>query len=188
LCGWAHLPFDVKAVEAYLLLPVAITYAHIGMIPYKSVDLLGARIRPQRVQPRRPGQSYATLAWSGSRIDTIQIGTKYHVHVKRDDLLGDAGTGGNKARKLAYFRRTLSAGTLQKPCKSIVSTGGNQSNAMLATAHLAKDFGLDFHFFTKPLSPKARHEPSGNLAASLSLGMHLHEATDVDASIKEYVK
>lgn len=110
------------------------------------------------------------------------------MHVKRDDLLGEPGTGGNKARKLAGFRQLIADGHVQQnPIDTIASTGGCQSNAMVAIAHFAKEHSLDFHFFSPPVSAKARSESHGNLASSLALGMKLHESTNPEASLEEYV-
>lgn len=127
--------------------------------------------------------------FENSPIQTIRIGTSHRVHVKRDDLLGEAGTGGNKARKLAGFRRLLSnSDPASSRFSTIISTGGCQSNAMLAIAYFAKEHGLEFHFFSPPVSKKARSEPQGNLASALRLGMHLHESKDIENDIKLYVR
>lgn len=128
------------------------------------------------------------LAYDNSPVQTINIGSHHKVHVKRDDLLGEAGTGGNKARKLAGFRQMLNkSSSQQSPFNTIASTGGCQSNAMLAIAHFAKEHDLEFHFFCPPVSSTARSEAHGNLASSLALGMHLHESINPESSLETYV-
>jgi 1-aminocyclopropane-1-carboxylate deaminase/D-cysteine desulfhydrase-like pyridoxal-dependent ACC family enzyme len=57
---------------------------------------------------------------------------------------------------------------------------------MLATAHFAKEHGLEFDYFCRPLSTNARSEVQGNLALSLSLGMHLHECSDINKALEEF--
>lgn len=132
-------------------------------------------------------RSLSTIAYENSPVQTIEIGAHHRVHVKRDDLLGEPGTGGNKARKLAHFRRLLDDPVVSSSYQGVISTGGGQSNAMLATAHFAKEHGLQFDYFSRPLSKDARSEAQGNLAVALSLGMHLHECQDVNVGLEEYV-
>lgn len=58
---------------------------------------------------------------------------------------------------------------------------------MLSTAHFAKEYNLDFHFFSPPVSAKARSEPHGNLATALALGMKLHESQRPEEALEAYV-
>jgi len=58
--------------------------------------------------------------------------------IKRDDLTGDIGLGGNKARKLEY----LVADALQAGATHLLTTGGPQSNHARATAAAAAKVGL----------------------------------------------
>jgi len=70
------------------------------------------------------------------------------------------------------------------PITRIVSYGGNQSNAMLATAHLASEFGLDFLYVTRPPPSrffKEQQSMESNLSQSMRLGMRL-EAVEGDTS------
>lgn len=149
-----------------------------------------ASTRHQALQ-QKPHRSYALNShqfYKDSPIDTIKIGSHHRVHVKRDDLLGEPDTGGNKARKLAGFRQLISDGqSRQDPINAIASSGGCQSNAMLAIAHFAHEHHLDFHFFSPPVSAKARSESHGNLASSLALGMKLHESQNPEEALEEYV-
>jgi 1-aminocyclopropane-1-carboxylate deaminase/D-cysteine desulfhydrase-like pyridoxal-dependent ACC family enzyme len=88
--------------------------------------------------------------------------------IKRDDLLQPFP--GNKARKL---RGLLDLDWSR--IRSILSHGGNQSNAMLALAHLAQLKGVAFQYYTPPLPGWLRAAPQGNLEKALALGMELRE-------------
>jgi len=87
------------------------------------------------------------------------------VFVKRDDLL-HPWLNGNKARKLqAYLQHDFPG------VDTLVSYGGNQSNAMLALAGLARLRGWRFLYYGKPLPRTLQTHPSGNLQAALAQGM-----------------
>jgi D-cysteine desulfhydrase family pyridoxal phosphate-dependent enzyme len=64
--------------------------------------------------------------------------TGVDVWMKRDDLTEGMGTGGNKVRKLEY----ILADALAKGAKTVVTTGGPQSNHAKTTAALAVKAGL----------------------------------------------
>lgn len=87
--------------------------------------------------------------------------------VKRDDKLGVIN--GNKARKLHFF--------LQNPpkCKTLVSYGSSQGNAMLALSFYALEFNFEFVYFTTPLGKVLSTLEEGNLAKALKNGMKLVE-------------
>ena len=88
--------------------------------------------------------------------------------IKRDDLLHPFP--GNKGRKLLGLLALDWSGIRQ-----IVSHGGNQSNAMLAVARLARMRGRPFRYYTRPIPAWLRAEPVGNLREALALGMELVE-------------
>ena len=155
-------------------------------LPSRRTKLVKACKLPKDVKSTS-SRSLTTVTYENSPVQTINIGSHHHVHVKRDDLLGESGTGGNKARKLAHFRRLLNDPVVSSSYQGVVSTGGGQSNDMLATAHFAKEHGLQFDYFSRPLSKDALSEAQGNLAVALSLGMHLHECQDVNDGLNEYV-
>ncbi|WP_040294967.1 hypothetical protein [Beggiatoa alba] len=92
--------------------------------------------------------------------------------VKRDDLLHPT-LNGNKARKLLYYLQH------DFPNKTtLVSCGGNQSNAMLALAILAQLKQWQFCYYLKPL-PQALHQQThGNFQQAVALGMNYREIMD----------
>ncbi|WP_407284967.1 D-cysteine desulfhydrase family protein [Streptomyces sp. BP-8] len=75
--------------------------------------------------------------------------------VKRDDLTGLSG-GGNKARKLEY----LCARVASQGWRTLVATGGPQSNLARSVAAAAARLGLDCHLI---LAGEPPTRPSGNL-------------------------
>ncbi|PAF44488.1 pyridoxal-phosphate dependent enzyme [Helicobacter sp. 11S02596-1] len=93
------------------------------------------------------------------------------VYVKRDDLLHPI-LGGNKARKFEALLELNLRG------KTLLSYGGNQSNAMATLSYIAKMRGCDFVYVTSPLSGYLQKFPQGNLAYALENGMQL-EILDV---------
>ncbi|OIO71632.1 MAG: 1-aminocyclopropane-1-carboxylate deaminase [Zetaproteobacteria bacterium CG1_02_53_45] len=94
--------------------------------------------------------------------------------IKRDELI-DPLLSGNKYRKLYTLIR---ADTEQY--NSIVSCGGMQSNAMLSIAALCRQKGWAFHYTSKPVPPRLKSLPTGNLKVALELGMQLHEVAAED--------
>lgn len=84
--------------------------------------------------------------------------------VKRDDLISSY-LSGNKAYK-AYF-------LLHRDFSHIVSYGGNQSNAMLSLAYIARLKGAKFTYFTTPLSSYLKNNIEGNLKLALEFGMEI---------------
>jgi len=150
--------------------------------------LVGAHLSQSRAASSST-RRYTTLvpSYENSPVQTIKIGSQHRVHVKRDDLLGEPGTGGNKARKLAFFRRMMTDPLVRKSYHSILSTGGGQSNAMLAIAHFAREHSLEFHYFSRTLSDTALSEQYGNLSSSLDLGMQLHQSSNVEQAMEKCV-
>lgn len=78
-------------------------------------------------------------------MDVIEHNKKL-IYIKRDDLLSTHYPG-NKYRKLYYYIHQLR--THPQRWRAVVSYGGNQSNLMLAAAHLAREFNAQFTYFTK---------------------------------------
>lgn len=71
--------------------------------------------------------------------------------MKRDDLTGDLGLGGNKVRKLEY----LMAEAVAQGATHVLTTGGPQSNHARATAAVAARLGM------KPVLLLAGRDPGG---------------------------
>jgi len=89
-------------------------------------------------------------------------------YIKRDDRLHPL-LNGNKARKFFYLFQ-------QDPkIKSIVSFGGNQSNAMIALSALAKLKGWRFDYYLKKLPQQLLDYPVGNFKTACEYGMVYHE-------------
>ncbi len=86
------------------------------------------------------------------------------VYIKRDDLLHPLFSG-NKARKFASLLKQ------ELKSKTLISYGGNQSNALqsLALLSLLKDCNLIY--FTTPFSKALLQESEGNFAYALSSGV-----------------
>ena len=72
------------------------------------------------------------------RLDRLSAHTGVDLFMKRDDLTGDIGLAGNKARKLEYLLgRAVADGATH-----VLTTGGPQSNHARATAAAAAKLGL----------------------------------------------
>ncbi len=86
------------------------------------------------------------------------------VYIKRDDLLHPLFSG-NKARKFASLLKQELKG------KTLISYGGNQSNALqsLTSLSLLKDCNLIY--FTTPFSKALLQESEGNFAYALKSGV-----------------
>lgn len=86
------------------------------------------------------------------------------VYIKRDDLLHPLFSG-NKARKFASLLKQ------ELKSKTLISYGGNQSNALqsLASLSLLKDCNLIY--FTTPFSKALLQESEGNFAYALKSGV-----------------
>jgi len=93
-------------------------------------------------------------------------GSSYYL--KRDDLI-DPYLSGNKYRKLFALTQLP-----DEAVDTLVSYGGNQSNAMLSIAALCQKKGWKFDYYTKEIPAYLKANPLGNLAVSLSLGMRVH--------------
>jgi 1-aminocyclopropane-1-carboxylate deaminase/D-cysteine desulfhydrase-like pyridoxal-dependent ACC family enzyme len=89
-------------------------------------------------------------------------------YIKRDDQYHfhpDIGISGNKVRK-------LNALLSKKPFPSLViSSGGNQSNAMRALALLCQYYNSKFIYFTSTLSRVVKDSVFGNYNDSVKAGM-----------------
>ncbi len=96
-------------------------------------------------------------------------------YVKRDDLI-DPFLSGNKYRKLYALTQITPA-----DIDTVISYGGNQSNAMYSIAALCHQQGWKFEYITKTIPGYLRDKLTGNLKNALAFGMQLHEV-----SAKEY--
>jgi len=76
--------------------------------------------------------------------------TGYHIHCKRDDLLGLAG-GGNKTRKLEF----LMADALAQGADTIITCGAIQSNHCRLTLAAANKEGLACHLVLEQRVPNS---------------------------------
>ncbi len=104
------------------------------------------------------------LDFSRSIIEPIQFRGKDYL-LKRDDLIHPEFSG-NKARKFYYyFQADLSA------YHTLVSYGGNQSNAMYSLSALAKLKNKKFKYYSRPLPKFLRNKPIGNFLLALENGM-----------------
>ena len=90
-------------------------------------------------------------------------------YIKRDDLI-DPYLSGNKYRKL-YALTQLSPTDID----TLISYGGNQSNAMFSIAALCHQKGWNFKYVTKTIPDYLRNNLIGNLKNALDMGMKLHE-------------
>lgn len=86
------------------------------------------------------------------------------VYIKRDDLLHPLFSG-NKARKFTSLLR------LDLSDKTLISYGGNQSNALQSLSSLALLKGSKLIYFTTPFSKALLEENEGNFAYALSSGV-----------------
>lgn len=86
------------------------------------------------------------------------------IYIKRDDLLHPLFSG-NKARKFASLLR------LDLSDKTLISYGGNQSNALQSLSSLALLKGSKLIYFTTPFSKALLEESEGNFAYALSSGV-----------------
>ncbi len=108
------------------------------------------------------------LDFSRSIIENIQFRDKNYL-LKRDDLIHPEFSG-NKARKFYYyFQADLSN------YDTLVSFGGNQSNAMYSLSVLAKLKNKKFKYYTRSLPKFLKQTPIGNLRLALENGMQLIE-------------
>lgn len=86
------------------------------------------------------------------------------VHIKRDDLLHPLFSG-NKARKFASLLKQELKG------KTLISYGGNQSNALQSLSSLCLLKNTRLIYFTTPFSKALLQESEGNFAYALSSGV-----------------
>ncbi|HYF76220.1 MAG TPA: D-cysteine desulfhydrase family protein [Symbiobacteriaceae bacterium] len=90
------------------------------------------------------------------RLERLSAHTGVDFWMKRDDLTGDIGLGGNKVRKLEYLLgEALAAGATH-----VLTTGGPQSNHARATAAACARLGLGCVLVLAGRDPGARQ---GNL-------------------------
>lgn len=103
-----------------------------------------------------------------SIIEKIQYNGKNYL-LKRDDLIHPEFSG-NKARKFYYyFKADLSN------YKTLVSFGGNQSNAMYSLSALAKLKNMKLKYYTRPIPKFLKENPVGNYKLALENGMEIIE-------------
>jgi 1-aminocyclopropane-1-carboxylate deaminase/D-cysteine desulfhydrase-like pyridoxal-dependent ACC family enzyme len=94
-------------------------------------------------------------------------GKKYFL--KRDDLIHPEFSG-NKARKFySFFKMDLTE------YHTLVSYGGNQSNAMFSLSALAKLKNKKFIYYTRPIPSFLKENPIGNFKYALENGMQIIE-------------
>jgi 1-aminocyclopropane-1-carboxylate deaminase/D-cysteine desulfhydrase-like pyridoxal-dependent ACC family enzyme len=106
-----------------------------------------------------------------SSIDTITV-QEQQFYIKRDDQLHPVFNG-NKARKFLHYLH------LQQPqIKSVISFGGNQSNAMMCLSALAKMKHWHFNYYLKKLPEQLKTNPAGNFKIACENGMQYHEASE----------
>jgi len=106
-----------------------------------------------------------------SVIEKIQYNGKNYL-LKRDDLIHPEFSG-NKARKFYYyFKADLSN------YNTLVSFGGNQSNAMYSLSALAKLKKMNLKYYTRPIPKFLKENPVGNYKHALENGMKIIEYPD----------
>ncbi|MEE9424834.1 MAG: hypothetical protein V3V18_07620 [Methylococcales bacterium] len=111
------------------------------------------------------------LSLGVSPIDTVTI-QEQQFHIKRDDQLHPVFNG-NKARKFLHYLH------LQEPrIKSVISFGGNQSNAMMCLSALAKIKHWHFNYYLKKLPEQLKTNPTGNFKTACENGMQYHEVSE----------
>jgi len=118
---------------------------------------------------------YKTLLRLPSPIQAI-VFKKQLFFIKRDDLI-HLWLNGNKARKFYAYLHTDFPGI-----DTLVSYGGNQSNAMLALSALARLRGWSFRYYGKALPQVLHDEPIGNFRAALENGMEYIAVQNFDFS------
>lgn len=90
-------------------------------------------------------------------------------YIKRDDLIHPE-LNGNKARKLQHYLDLNSS-----DFKAVVSSGGNQSNAMFAISVLARIKHWRFMYYVKKLPDQLNKHPVGNFKLACDNGMAYQE-------------
>ncbi len=112
--------------------------------------------------------SVPQLSLTDSPIDPVTVqGQQFYI--KRDDQLHPVFNG-NKARKFLYYLH------FQQPrIKSVLSFGGNQSNAMMCLSVLAKMKYWRFDYYLKKLPEQLKTNPIGNFKIACENGMQYHE-------------
>ena len=111
---------------------------------------------------------------ANSPIDAVTLeGQQFYI--KRDDQLHPLFNG-NKARKFLYYLQ------LQDPqIKSVVSFGGNQSNAMMCLSGLAKLKDWRFDYYLKKLPKQLKENPAGNFKIACENCMQYQEVAQFPA-------
>ena len=94
------------------------------------------------------------------------------IWVKRDDLTG-SGLSGNKVRKLDF----LLADAVARGARTVITTGGVQSNHARATAVAARRLGMRPVLLLRGAPPAA---PPGNLLLDTLLGAEIHWCTPAE--------
>lgn len=105
--------------------------------------------------------SYTPL--STTPLQSFEFGS-HRFYIKRDDLLHLLFSG-NKARKFASLLKE------DLKDKTLISYGGNQSNALQSLSSLALLKGAKLIYFTTPFSKALLEEKEGNFAYALSSGV-----------------
>lgn len=111
-------------------------------------------------------------ASNGFNFDTPVVKTQINdiqFYVKRDDLIHPE-LNGNKARKLRHYLKLSNS-----DIKTVVSCGGNQSNAMYALSVLAKLKHWRFFYYVKKLPSQLINNPVGNFKLACDNGMQYQE-------------
>ncbi len=108
------------------------------------------------MQPNHKRLSLAMSPTPLQHLPRLSSHTGVEFFIKRDDLTGDIGLGGNKLRKLEY----LLAEALEQGATHVLTTGGPQSNHARATSAAAARLGLKCVLVLAGQDPGAR---PGNL-------------------------
>ncbi len=98
--------------------------------------------------PYPPSEPLALLPTPLIPLPRLSAQTGAKILCKRDDLTG-AALSGNKVRKLEFLLREA----LDRGARSVVTTGGEQSNHARATAVAARRLGLDCHLLLRCADP-----------------------------------
>lgn len=105
-------------------------------------------------------KSLAHINFSKSKIERYNF-SGLEFLLKRDDLLSTY-INGNKAYKFYFL--------IHSKFDTIISYGGNQSNAMATLSYIAKIKNAQFVYFTNPPSTYLKNNPSGNFKFALKNG------------------
>jgi D-cysteine desulfhydrase family pyridoxal phosphate-dependent enzyme len=115
---------------------------------------------------QRPRVQLAQVPTPLHRLERLSAHTGVDFWIKRDDMSGDLGLGGNKVRKLEY----LLGEALAKGATHVLTTGGPQSNHARATAAACARLGLKSVLVLAGRDPGSR---AGNLLLDQLFGAEI---------------